>query len=81
MENNYLVVNADGEVVVVVDTLIDAIDYVVSNNGIDGYIINADGEVLYICTSGEKDFSIENADGSIISEFRVNPRGADGKVK
>ena len=79
MEQNYLII-ADGEMVASTETLDQAIKYVTYGKGINGVIINADGEVLYLCSCNERYITIEAADGNIKAEFRINPRHADGKM-
>ena len=79
MKNIYLILNADGEMVAMTETLDQAIDYVTYGKGINGVIINADGKVLYLCYCSKKYITVEAADGSVKAEFRVNPRRADGR--
>ena len=78
MEKNYLII-ADREIVASTETLDHALDYVTYGKGINGSIINADGEVLYLCSCNKKYITVEAADGSVKAEFRINPRNADGR--
>lgn len=79
MEKNYLII-ADGEMVASTETLDQAIKYVTYGKGINGVIINADGEVLYLCSCSKKYITVEATDGSVKAEFRINPRHTDGGV-